>query len=166
MPLPRYVFQENKATSKDGNQISPAVYTSALCSGAAALRSLKNLNVRPGSLVVISGIGGSIGHLAGQLARKVFNLKVIGVDWAHKRENLCHPGSITSDVFDIFVPAPENESQQDTYQQNIFLACVELRGSNIKPRKADGLIITASSAAAYNRISDYVCSGGSIVCVG
>lgn len=167
MPLPRWVFEDESRQVIDEKQLRyPANYVGALCSGAAALRALKNLDPRPGSVIVISGIGGGIGHLAGQLARNVFNVKVIGVDWAPKKESLYLSGSSASDVFDVFVPASENESQRESFQRDIIAACVELRGPNISPQKADGLIVTASSAAAYEGLSDYVCSGGSIICVG
>ncbi|KAK7409522.1 hypothetical protein QQX98_008306 [Neonectria punicea] len=61
-----------------------AKYTAALCSGSAALKAVREATPKPGDVMVVVGICGAIGHLAGAIAKHVFGVKVIGVDFAWK----------------------------------------------------------------------------------
>ncbi|KAE9574697.1 Alcohol dehydrogenase 2 [Colletotrichum fructicola] len=156
MPLPNFVFDE-------GMGISPGTYTTALCSGAAALRALKSANPSPGDVVIVSGVCGGIGHLAGMMARTVFKAKVIGLDLAWKAEAL---GSRAADTFDEFIAAPDQATDWDEFQRSISDACQRLRNSKEARRNADYLVVTSGCEAAFEGLIDYVCDGGSVICVG
>ncbi|VUC31666.1 unnamed protein product [Clonostachys rosea] len=156
MKLPQWIF--------DGSStVSPGQYTAGLCSGAAAGRALKKINPRHGDVVVITGVAGGIGHIAGMLARNVYGAKVIGVDWGWKYNAL---GPMAAKIFDAFVPAPEEGVSWASFQAKIEEECTKLRGPAVSSRKADGLVIAVSTKVGYQNIGDYVRDGGSIVCVG
>ncbi|KAK1846838.1 hypothetical protein CCHR01_10524 [Colletotrichum chrysophilum] len=156
MPLPNFVFDE-------GMGISPWMYTTALCSGAAALRALKSANPSPGDVVIVSGVCGGIGHLAGMMARNVFKAKVIGIDLAWKAEAL---GSRAADTFDEFIAAPDQATDWDEFRRSISDACQRLRNAKEARRNADYLIVTSGCETAFEGLIDYVCDGGSVICVG
>ncbi|CAK7222728.1 hypothetical protein SBRCBS47491_004958 [Sporothrix bragantina] len=157
MPVPDWVLGESDI-------VSPHLYTAALCSGAAALKAVKNAAVRPGDVVVVLGVAGGIGHLTGLLAKSAMHAKVIGVDMASKRDILDHGAC------DIFVPiadsGPGSPKDWDAFQREIADAVQWLRPRGSAVRKADSVIVTASTETAFGNLCDYVCDGGSIVCVG
>ncbi|KAK9364434.1 chaperonin 10-like protein [Lipomyces kononenkoae] len=163
MPLPDWVFGEN-------SKISPAVYTGALCSGSAALKSLRAANIRPGDVVIISGILGAIRHFAGMMAKRVFQARVIGLDWDWKYQRL--PASFAGEnIFDIFISActtPNDQIPWDKFLNSIRRACSELRGTkaNDYSLMADTVIANASSTSGFERLDDLVSDGGSIIYVG
>ncbi|KAK9238580.1 hypothetical protein V1525DRAFT_418373 [Lipomyces kononenkoae] len=163
MPLADWVFGES-------SKISPALYAGALCSGSAALKSLRSANVRPGDVVIISGILGAIGHFAGMIAKRIFQARVIGVDWDWKYQQL--PRSFAGEnIYDRFVPAcvtPNDQIPWDKFLKAILRACNELRGAKLDDDTlmGDTVIVSASSTSGFDRLSDLVSDGGSIICVG
>ncbi|RAH69840.1 GroES-like protein [Aspergillus aculeatinus CBS 121060] len=159
MPLPAFIL-DNIHT---GAGPSLGDYAAALCSGAAASKALRKLSPSPGDVVVISGIAGAIGHLAGQIARKVYKAKVIGVDLPEKQRGL---GPRSSGCYDAFVPANRNSEGTTSFLEGLSRACSELRGPEVPPAMADGVIVTAGSTAAYTNLIEYLREGGAIVCVG
>ncbi|KAF0331985.1 putative alcohol dehydrogenase [Colletotrichum asianum] len=156
MPLPNFV-------SDEGMGISPGMYTTALCSRAAALRALKSANPCPGDVIIVSGVCGGIGHLAGMMARNAFKAKVIGIDLAWKAEAL---GSRAADTFDEFIAAPDQATERDEFQRSISDACQRLRNAKDARRNADYLVVTSGCETAFEGLIDYVCDGGSVICVG
>lgn len=156
MPLPRWIFDGIAGPS-------PAAYTVALCSGSTALKALRAADPLPNDVVVVVGVAGSIGHLAGMMARHVFRAKVVGVDWAWKET-----ASVSdAGAFDVFVPAPSSNGRPPgSFRGRIEAACAELRGSASSAGLADAVIVTAGSAAAFENLPAYVRVGGSITCVG
>lgn len=163
MELPEWIFNGDAG-------IGPEFYTGALCSGSAALKSLRAANIQPGDVVVISGILGAIGHFAGMIAKTVFGARVIGMDWGWKEKNL--PSSFARDrVYDKFIPAcvtPSDQIPRQRLFQALREACDELRGmgKHSTSLMAQSVIVTASSTSAFQSLSDLVCDGGSIICVG
>ncbi|KAK1671457.1 chaperonin 10-like protein [Colletotrichum godetiae] len=149
MPLPEFIFDET---------VGPrlGVYTTALCSGAAAFRALKAANPESGDVVIVSGVCGGIGHLAGMMARNVFGAKVIGIDLPWKVKAL---GSSAADVFDEFVAAPTNTktAERTEFMERISDACREAR------RGADSLLVTSGEESAFEGLTDYVCDGGKLL---
>ncbi|KAL1905303.1 hypothetical protein Sste5344_008924 [Sporothrix stenoceras] len=134
MPVPDWVLGEPDI-------VSPHLYTAALCSGAAALKAVKNAAVRPGDVVVVLGVAGGIGHLTGLLAKSAMHAKVIGVDMASKRDILDHGAC------DIFVPiadsGPGSPKDWDAFQREIADAVQWLRPRGSAVRKADSCFITS-----------------------
>lgn len=52
-------------------KINPAKYTAALCSGAAAQRSVREVNIHPNDMAIILGVACVIGHLSGLILKKI-----------------------------------------------------------------------------------------------
>lgn len=50
------------------------------CAGMTSWRGVKQCELNPGDWIAIVGSGGGLGHLAVQFAKKVFGLRVVGVD--------------------------------------------------------------------------------------
>ncbi|KAF4778397.1 hypothetical protein HER10_EVM0004200 [Colletotrichum scovillei] len=156
MPLPDFIFDDTAS-------VGLGLYTTALCSGATALRALKAATPVPGDVVVVSGVCGGIGHLAGMMARNVFGAKVIGIDLLWKVEAL---GSRAADVFDEFIAAPSNASERIGVVERIADACARLRPVREARRGADSVLVTSGDESAFEGLIDYVCDGGSVICVG
>lgn len=160
LPLPEWVFD-----AKDG--FNPAAYTGALCSGSAALKAAKAANIRPRDTVVVVGAMGGIGHLVGQMAKHVFGAKVVGVDLAVKVEATSSEDH--SYCCDRLLPSPtsaDDPRSWDEFQERLRETYAELNGDDSEFLGADSVIVTASSASAFNRLDTYVRDGGSIICVG
>ncbi|KAK0371142.1 hypothetical protein CLIM01_11498 [Colletotrichum limetticola] len=156
MPLPDFIFDETAG-------VSFGLYTTALCSGAAALKALKAATPAPGDVIVVSGVCGGIGHLAGIMARNVFGAKVIGIDLPWKVEAL---GSRAADVFAEFIAAPFNASERIEVMERIADACARLRPVGEARRGADSVLVTSGDESAFEGLIDYVCDGGLVICVG
>ena len=62
------------------DKMSFATATPLACAGMTAWRAVKQAHLKPGQWLAIVGSGGGLGHLAIQFARKVWKLKVVGVD--------------------------------------------------------------------------------------
>ncbi|RSL59611.1 hypothetical protein CEP51_013897 [Fusarium floridanum] len=142
---------------------TPAIFTAALCSGSAALKALKKAALRPGDVVVILGIGGQIGYLAGLMAKKVFRARVIGVDLAMKGD---FPS--VAEASDRFIPLDGDDclAGQPDLTSPIVSACTELRGDGLYPRKANAVIAASNTIASFQNLPSFVCDGGSIILIG
>ncbi|OJK01968.1 hypothetical protein ASPACDRAFT_40784 [Aspergillus aculeatus ATCC 16872] len=138
-------------------------YAAALCSFAAASKTLRKLNSSPEDVVLISGIAGAIGNLAGQIARNVYKTKVIGVDLPEKQPGL---GPRNSRCYDAFVPVNRDSEGSTSFIEGLSRACSDLRGPGVSPTMADGVIVTAGSTAPYTNPIQYLREGGAIFCVG
>lgn len=156
-------FMPLDATSLDSDMsLDPALYTTALCSGAVALKALRESNLRRNDVVLIFGIAGAIGHLAGMIARKIFGVMVIGVDRAEKVEALL--GSATDDLFDVLIAAPEGLNDDATFAAKVNKACTDLRGGCMELKQPDAIIMAASSEEPY-RWANLVRDGGIVACL-
>ncbi|KDN44787.1 hypothetical protein RSAG8_05260, partial [Rhizoctonia solani AG-8 WAC10335] len=60
-----------------------------LCAGLSVYGALKQSGTEPGDIVVVTGAGGGLGHLAIQYAINAFNLRVIAVDTGDNKKELC-----------------------------------------------------------------------------
>ncbi|KAF7952997.1 hypothetical protein EAE96_006219 [Botrytis aclada] len=165
--LPAYIdFHPQLAETA---RLNPAMYAAALCSGATALKALHEARVQPNDVIVISGIAGAIGHLAGALARNIFHARVIGVDFGWKLDGNreLFDGGMAA-FCDMAVPAPTHGDKGSwlQFQEKLSKACARMRPSRTTPHMADAVIVTASSFAAFDRLHEYICDGASIVCVG
>ncbi|GKZ43950.1 hypothetical protein AbraIFM66951_005607 [Aspergillus brasiliensis] len=165
------------AAAADRRRDMAPLYVSALCSGAAALKSLRTAAPQPGDVVVVSGVLGAIGHLVGMIAKKVYGVQVIGVDLGWKWEWLHKEKISWEEVCDAFIPAcecPLDQLSHDRFLRQLERACAKLRKeddvtvttTSTPAGRADSVIVCASSAAAFQRLEDLVRDGGSIVVVG
>lgn len=138
----------------------------ALCSGSAALSAIRAARLTRGSIVVVSGIAGAIGHMVGVMARVVYGAKVIGIDHAWKNKILAR--SSVAGVADYLLDAPSNTQGQTwhDFRTALIQVSMQLRDGRGTRRAADRLIICASKEPAFRNMEDYVCDGGRIVCSG
>ncbi|PYI19314.1 NAD(P)-binding protein [Aspergillus violaceofuscus CBS 115571] len=166
VPLPKNLFDGSSS-------IDPALYTSALCSGSTALVSLRAARISPGDVVVVVGVLGAIGHLTGMLAKQVQRARVIGVDIAAKTLAVTQEHQDYQDYCDILLGAPESYEEGYTWQgfhERLLQACAQLRRGHGRnggvARAAEAVIVTSSSVSSFQRLDEYVCDGGTIVCAG
>lgn len=69
------------------------------------------------------------------------------------------------EAFNVVVPAPcAGEESVEDLKRFVRDGCVEVRVSVIA--LANAIVIAASSTAAYDDLTRYVCDGGSNICVG
>ena len=64
--------------------VSAAEYAPILCAGVTVFNSMRRLNIQPGSIVAIQGLGG-LGHLAIQYANR-FGFRVVAISRDAKKE--------------------------------------------------------------------------------
>ncbi|KAJ0424996.1 chaperonin 10-like protein [Aspergillus carlsbadensis] len=151
-----------------GGGMDTALYAAALCSGSTALMSLRAASLSPGDVVIVVGALGAIGHLTGMIAKKVMRVKVIGVDLSSKVDRVS-PQEVEG-YCDVLLGAPESHegSAWEEFHAALLSACAQLRSGNVSGvrRAAEAAIVTSSSIAAFQRLDEYVCDGGRIVCAG
>ncbi|KAL5610611.1 hypothetical protein FOBRF1_006728 [Fusarium oxysporum] len=157
MPLPEEL--QNKT-------LNLAPLCAALCSGSAALMALKAARLSPESVVVVNGVAGSIGHMVGAIARRVFGAKVIGVDYGWKNDILT--AEHNREFADMLLEPPSSTSGKEWtgFITSLTQSCIQLRNWKGTARAADCLIICANRESAFRNMEDYVCDGGRIVCSG
>lgn len=158
VPLPEWVFDQQ-------SKISPALYATALCSGSAALRAVREASVHPNDVVIVIGIMGAIGHLCGLILRKVYAAKVIGIDLAWKLEATTQESEEYYDKT-LAIPDRNDRTSEIKFYSALEEFCRDLRGGCSPPRLADSVINTATSSDAFQGLEELVCDGGYIVCVG
>ncbi|KAK0642337.1 alcohol dehydrogenase [Lasiodiplodia hormozganensis] len=139
----------------------------ALCSGSAALTALRAARVRAGSVVVVAGVAGAIGHLAGAMARRVFGARVVGIDLGWKCD-LLRQKQHHEQYADVLLDAAAAATGRDwsDFEARLVRACTRLRPDKALARAADAVVVCASSESAFQNLDKYVCDGGRIVCVG
>lgn len=128
--------------------------------------ALRAANTMPGDVVVILGILGAIGHMAGAMAKHVFGLKVIGVDIVSKLDSSLPVAA--SEYADVFLPAYEEGGVQawPDYVATIHNAFARLLPATTGKRAGDAVIVASSRIGAFRSLDEYVCDGGRIVCSG
>lgn len=120
-----------------------------LCAGVTVFKAIKQANTQPGDIIVISGAGGGLGHLAIQYAINGFGLRVIALDSGDEKKALCQ--KLGAESFVDFKTSP-----------NII--------EEIK-KVADGqgphaAIVASASSAGYDQALQYLRAGGTLVAVG
>ncbi|CAH0055634.1 unnamed protein product [Clonostachys solani] len=159
-----YLMELHGSLSESDQDLSK--YCAALCSGSAALRAIRNANANPGDIVVVVGVLGGIGHLVGMLAKRVFALNVIGVDLKSKIDTF--PSKNAGMVCDVLLPATDGQDPVALVelQDKIAVSCARLRNDTCTSRAADAVIVASSRMSGFQGLENFVCDGGSIVCVG
>lgn len=79
-----YCRLRSEAAIRVPSHVDAAKYAPILCAGVTVFNSMRNMNIPPGSLVAIQGIGG-LGHLAIQYAKK-FGYRVVALSRDSKKE--------------------------------------------------------------------------------
>ncbi|KAK0115520.1 hypothetical protein ONS95_000202 [Cadophora gregata] len=65
-----YVLLRTEATVRVPKEVDPAEYAPILCAGITVFNSIRKLQITPGDIVAVQGLGG-LGHLAVQYANKM-----------------------------------------------------------------------------------------------
>ncbi|CUA67384.1 alcohol dehydrogenase [Rhizoctonia solani] len=120
-----------------------------LCAGVTVFKAIKQSGTQPGDIIVISGAGGGLGHLAIQYAINGFGLRVIALDTGDEKKDLC--AKLGAEAFVDFKTSP-----------NVI--------EEIK-KVADGLgphaaIVASAASAGYDQALQYLRPGGTLVAVG
>ena len=157
--LPDFVFRGGPKSP------SPSAYTAALCSGSAALKAVQAANIQNSDVIVVIGVGGSIGHLCGLIAGQVFGAKVIGVDLASKLDAvLAHEMTICDET--IAAPETDDPISLQVFKEALAVAATRLRRSPYDTRLPDALINAANTGMGFVGCENYVHDGGIIVWTG
>ncbi|KAH7338783.1 alcohol dehydrogenase [Rhizoctonia solani] len=120
-----------------------------LCAGLSVYGALKQSSTQPGDIVVVTGSGGGLGHLAIQYAINAFNLRVIAVDTGDNKKELCL--NLGAEAFIDF------KTSQDVVAE-------------VK-QAADGLgahavMVTSSAPNGYEGVLDYLRPRGTLLALG
>lgn len=119
-----------------------------------------------GAVVIVVGVAGAIGHLTGAIAKQVFGARVIGIDLKSKIDVL--QSQDHSDYSDILLGAPKTDMGDawSDFHSTLMQSCDKLRRNHGLRRAAEAVIVASSSFSSFQRLDEYVCDGGRIICVG
>ncbi|KAG8723076.1 alcohol dehydrogenase [Ceratobasidium sp. 395] len=120
-----------------------------LCAGVTVFKAIKQANTQPGDIVVISGAGGGLGHLAIQYAINGFGLRVIALDSGDEKKALCE--KLGAESFVDFKTSPD------------IIKEIQKVADGLGPHAA---IVASASSAGYDQALQYLRPGGTLVAVG
>ncbi|KAF5341384.1 hypothetical protein D9758_012266 [Tetrapyrgos nigripes] len=121
---------------------------SILCAGVTVYRAIKYSQTQPGDWIVLPGAGGGLGHLAVQYAR-VRGLRVIAIDTGTDKKNL--------------VLKLGAEKWIDFKESKDIVADVLAATGG---EGAHAAVVTSSAAGGYTQATEYLRTGGTLMCVG
>ncbi|CCO37909.1 alcohol dehydrogenase [Rhizoctonia solani AG-1 IB] len=120
-----------------------------LCAGVTVFKAIKQAGTQPGDIIVISGAGGGLGHLAIQYAISGFGLRVIALDTGDEKKKLC--STLGAESFIDFKSSPD------------VIAEIKKVADGLGPHAA---IVASASSAGYDQALQYLRPGGTLVAVG
>lgn len=103
-----YCILRSEAAVPIPEDVDAAEYAPILCAGVTVFNSIRNMNIGPGSLVAIQGLGG-LGHLAIQYANK-FGFQVAAISRGADKEKAVR-GLGAQHFIDTSSEDPVNELQ-------------------------------------------------------
>ncbi|KAJ9630062.1 hypothetical protein H2204_008717 [Knufia peltigerae] len=118
-----------------------------MCSGLTSYSALRKSGVRAGEWVVVLGAGGGLGHFAVMIS-KAMGARVIAVDQGEAKKELCSSLG-ASEFLDI-------SSATDPVQRTL----------EITNGGAHAVIVTSAHPSSYTTATNYLRTGGTMVCVG
>ncbi|EMR81815.1 putative alcohol dehydrogenase protein [Botrytis cinerea BcDW1] len=83
-----YVHLRSEAVVRIPEDVDPYEYAPILCAGITVFNSMRKLQITPGEVVAIQGLGG-LGHLAVQYAAKM-GYKVVAISGGDKKRDFAH----------------------------------------------------------------------------
>lgn len=83
-----YVHLRTEAAVRVPEDVDPYKYAPILCAGITVFNSMRKLQITPGEVVAIQGLGG-LGHLAVQYAAKM-GFKVVAISGGDKKREFAH----------------------------------------------------------------------------
>jgi len=120
-----------------------------LCAGVTVFKAIKQAGTQPGDIIVISGAGGGLGHLAIQYAINGFGLRVIALDTGDEKKALCE--KLGAETFVDFKTS-ENMVEE-----------IKKVAGGLGPHAA---IVASASSVGYDQALEYLRPGGTLVAVG
>ncbi|KAF8713671.1 Zinc-binding dehydrogenase, partial [Rhizoctonia solani] len=120
-----------------------------LCAGVTVFKAIKQAGTQPGDIIVISGAGGGLGHLAIQYAINGFGLRVIALDTGDEKKALCQ--RLGAEAFVDF------KSSSDLIEE------IKKVADGLGPHAA---IVASASSVGYDQALQYLRPGGTLVAVG
>ncbi|QRW22147.1 Zinc-binding dehydrogenase [Rhizoctonia solani] len=120
-----------------------------LCAGVTVFKAIKQAGTQPGDIIVISGAGGGLGHLAIQYAINGFGLRVIALDTGDEKKALCQ--KLGAEAFVDF------KSSSDLIEE------IKKVADGLGPHAA---IVASASSVGYDQALQYLRPGGTLVAVG
>lgn len=144
----QYVLGDATHVMKIPEGLSDEVAAPIMCSGATIYRGITEAGLKSGDWVAFAGAGGGVGHM-GVMYAKAIGLRVIAIDGGSEKEQMCK--KIGAEHFVDFTKV------KDVNAEVIRLA----DGLGVH-----GLIITATSAAAYRSGTGMLRTSGILMSIG
>ncbi|KAG8736007.1 alcohol dehydrogenase [Ceratobasidium sp. 414] len=120
-----------------------------LCAGVTVFKAIKQAGTEPGDIIVISGAGGGLGHLAIQYAINGFGLRVIALDSGDEKKALCE--KLGAEAFVDFKTSGN------------MIEEIKKAADGLGPHAA---IVASASSVGYDQALEYLRPGGTLVAVG
>lgn len=118
-----------------------------LLPGVTVYSALRKCGAQSGNWVVLSGVGGGLGHLACQIASRGMGFRVIGIDAGSKKDLAMECGA------EVFIDHEKQDVEEEVKKVTGGL-------------KAQAVLILNAANAAYAQGLDLLRFGGTLVCVG
>ena len=145
----QYITSPAKYTTRIPEGVDDFTAGPIMCSGSTIYKSLIESELKAGDWAVFPGGGGGVGHMGVQLA-KAMGMRVIAIDGGAEKRKLCEEVL----KVDAFVDFLESKSVEEDV--------IRLTGG----KGADGVFVTAGSAAAYKSAPLMCGVGGRVMCIG
>ncbi|KAK5082252.1 hypothetical protein LTR05_007396 [Lithohypha guttulata] len=144
----QYVIGAAEHVVKIPDGVPDDVAAPIMCSGATIYRGITEAGLKPGDWVAFAGAGGGVGHMGVMYARAM-GMRVIAIDGGEEKDQMCK--KIGAEHFVDFTKV------KDVNAEVIRLA----DGSGVH-----GLIVTATSAAAYRSGAGMLRTSGVLMSIG
>lgn len=145
----QYITSPAKYTTRIPEGVDDFTAGPIMCSGSTIYKSLIESELKAGDWAVFPGGGGGVGHMGVQLA-KAMGMRVIAIDGGADKRKLCEEVL----KVDAFVDFLESKSVEEEV--------MKLTAG----KGADGVFVTAGSAAAYKSAPMMCGVGGRVMCIG
>lgn len=146
----QYVVAQASYLTPIPEGLSPELAAPMLCAGVTTYAALRKANTRGGQWIVVSGAGGGLGHIAVQLAKNAFALRVIGIDVGDKESFAKECGA---EKFIDLTKLKGKSASEEVYR---------ITGGE----GAHAVVICTGNNTAYAQGPDMLRFGGTMVCVG
>ncbi|CAE6353974.1 unnamed protein product [Rhizoctonia solani] len=140
---------KKKLISEQTPAISLDLAAPILCAGVTVFKAIKQAGTQPGDIILISGAGGGLGHLAIQYAINGFGLRVIALDTGDEKKELCR--KLGAESFVDFKSSPD------------VIEEIKKVTDGLGPHAA---IVASASSVGYDQALQYLRPGGTLVAVG
>ena len=144
----QYVLGEASHVMKIPDGVPDDVAAPIMCSGATIYRAIKEAGFQAGDWVAFVGAGGGVGHM-GVMYAKAMGMRAIAVDGGSEKAEMCK--RIGAEHYVDF-----------TQVQDVNAEVIRLTDGS----GAHGVIVTATSGAAYRSAVGMLRTSGTLMCIG